>query len=121
MSTPVRSGYYGDGDTDGDGDGVADVHAVSDSTSFPGRFVDAAVSVQGLGVVIKKCWVPLLIWVAITGPIVPTQENVAVSIPGVVVPLWLLTKCQVTKPVPHGDTAGTLPGFMGTARAGVTS
>ena len=57
MSTPVRSGYYRFGVgvpvAVGLGVGVADMHSVPDSTSFPGRFEVANVSVQGLGVVIN--------------------------------------------------------------------
>ena len=113
MSTPVRSACYrvgvpvgvgvavglGVGVGVGLGVGVPATQTKSDSTSFPGRFVDADRSVQVPLVTTLNCWLPFgltLNAVTVTLP----QLKFAVSVPaGSRTPTWLLTKCQTPVPL----------------------
>src|SRR5260370_6822952 len=113
MSTPVRSGYYGVGV----GVGVGAGQTKADGTSFPGRFVDAAKSMQLPVVWTTNCWLPFGLTLNAVTVSMP-QLNVAVSVPaGSTAPTWLLTKCQV--PVPLHVAPMSL--LKSAARARVTS
>jgi hypothetical protein len=108
MSTPVRSGYYGVAV----GVGVPVTQAKVDSTRFPGRVVDAPVSVQVPLVVTRNCRTPF--GLILDGPTVNVpQLKCAVGSPGVVVPVWLLAKCQMPNAGPIAREAfGYLAGVQ---------
>lgn len=64
----------------------------SDSTSLPGRFVEALSSVPAP--VQLKCWVLWSTFEGLTLQEFP-DDQVALSVPAPAPPVWLLTKCQV--------------------------
>jgi hypothetical protein len=79
------------------------VHTKSDSTSFPGKVVDALTSVQ-LPLVVTLNWSTLLkhlVDVSVPETKFPSQRNTVSIAPVQAPPVWLLTKCQA--PVPLHD------------------